>query len=662
MATDAGKLRADRIDLALAGVALILALAWFSLSLDLGLDLRDEGHILNQSVRTARGELPHRDFVDVYAPGVFAATGLALRLGGGEIVATRWLMAFMKALAVAASFLLARRVVSQPFAVLAALVAIAYWGRPVWNLNAPYASLYTLPLCLVAAWLALRAVEDARPRTALASGVVAGLAVLFKHTLGLLFAGGLGLALLAAGMLADAPGNRPGRDRALSVSVWGAAALALLAPLAALPALSSYALHLLPIHAAMLGIAVVAWRRGAWSEFGLGLRLRVLPFAAGVTAVLSPVLIFYLVAGGLGALLFNCFALPASLLNYALPARLPPLAPALLVAGVVVQVAAALFFLSGRRRQAAAALAVGLAVALVARVLPVPAPGLLTPGVALRSGALLFDDVELAVLLWAAMALAAPGVVAGGRRAAVIAGLILSQAFLCFQIFPRAGFNVWMLQGALAPLLALVLERGYRVGAPAGASRVRRALASVLIAALPVWLCGPVVAHTLESASAPRRAVMLPGAVGLALTPAKIRRRDIHRLEELVAHLSTAAEPDAPLLLLTNQQLILFASGRASALPDLEPYLFWAGWGTLPPELLARLDGAAVLERLDAKPYPLVVERADEYSDRIRDSLPRLAAFVDHHYVEAASFGSYRLLRHSLANSVGRVPRRQPRR
>ena len=120
---------------------LALALGWFSLSLTRTFEPRDDAYLLRQSARVAAGEIPHRDFVDVYAPGTFVLTGAVMKAFGVEMLPVRMFLALLKALAVAAGYLVTRRAATRPIALFACLIAIAFWGRPIWNLNAPYASL-----------------------------------------------------------------------------------------------------------------------------------------------------------------------------------------------------------------------------------------------------------------------------------------------------------------------------------------------------------------------------------------------------------------------------------------------------------------------------------------------------------------------------------------
>ncbi len=54
-----------------AAIALLIftaAMVYFHRTLHLTVDLRDEGFLLFNIARVAGGELPHRDFIEVYPP------------------------------------------------------------------------------------------------------------------------------------------------------------------------------------------------------------------------------------------------------------------------------------------------------------------------------------------------------------------------------------------------------------------------------------------------------------------------------------------------------------------------------------------------------------------------------------------------------------------
>jgi hypothetical protein len=94
-------------------------------------------------------------------------------------------------------------------------------------------------------------------------------------------------------------------------------------------------------------------------------------------------------------------------------------------------------------------------------------------------------------------------------------------------------------------------------------------------------------------------------------------------------------------LLLGNEELLLYASGRRHLFPEHAAFLLWAGFAMLPEAQLRELDGDAMLERLQHTPETLVIQSRDAYADRIRAALPRLTAHVQEHYRPVRSFGKH---------------------
>ena len=191
----------SRRDSGIALALFIVALSYFALTATRTLDPRDAGYLLARSAQVVAGAVPHRDFPDVYGPGVFALTAAAMHLGGGEILAIRILLMLVKAAAVVFGFAIARQLVPAGAAGFSSLIAIAYWGRLSTNLNTPYASLFAIPLCLLALWLLLRALERGSPRGVWVAGAIAGVAILFKQSLGLMAVYGMALAIWGIAML-----------------------------------------------------------------------------------------------------------------------------------------------------------------------------------------------------------------------------------------------------------------------------------------------------------------------------------------------------------------------------------------------------------------------------------------------------------------------------
>lgn len=656
-------------DVAIAVLLFGMAVAYFGLSFNRSFELSDQGIILYHSARVAAGEVPYRDFPDTYGPGVFLVTGALLRAFDGQILGVRTALVALKALAVALTYLICRFVLPRPFALLGAVVATAHWGRLAWNLNTPYAALYTIPLSLLACFAVVCALRVDSRRAYLVAGLIGGAPVVFKWTLGAFNAGGMVLAVLGVSALGTAPARRTRTATLQFLVPWALAAVAILAPGWRQLQPPDYVLHFLPLHAFMLAVGLAVARNGCGPVWP-ALRDRVGPLVAGLSVLPGLVALFYARTGALGALVFNVLTLPATIVNYYLPVPIPPLGRCLLLAGVAALVSAALLALRGRRGGAALAgagalLALGGAAALhpheaLSTVLGPPQRSAADSRwlVVLWTVPAMVEGALPALVLLAAAALLAARTARGGdvpvRLVQVLVPLAMFQAALGFQVFPRGSFNVWLVHGAVAPLLAIVVHRWYRLGVSPTASRARRAAAAALVAVVPVWLVAPVVHNLFSSLALPTAMPLdLPQATGIVMSRLDKRMGRAGEMESLVRFLREAEPADAPVLPLSIDMMIMYLSGRPHAFPELDYYFFLLGLGMLPPAQCAQLASDALIERLERMPDTLIVIRRDDVSRRMLDVLPDLREAISRHYETVAKLGSYFVLRRR-ADGLGR--------
>jgi Dolichyl-phosphate-mannose-protein mannosyltransferase len=277
----------------------------------------DEGTLAQAAERVLFGEMPHRDFDDVYTGGLAWMNAAAFRVFGTNLWALRIPLMIAFALWVPALFWIATRFTSPPFA--APFVALAVtWSIPIYA--APMPSWYVLFLSTfgTAALLAHRA--NGRRRWLVAAGVCGGLAVLVKIT---------GLHFVAAALLyfawcepaisaREAPGaSRAGRVAPLAITALLLAFVASLVvqiwPLALRVGFFGPVLHFV-LPGALLA-ALVGWRAWTVSAAPSTLRIRILirlalPFLGGFVA---PVVVFvaaYVAAGAPEALVQGVLVLP----------------------------------------------------------------------------------------------------------------------------------------------------------------------------------------------------------------------------------------------------------------------------------------------------------------------------------------------------------------
>ncbi len=655
---------------ALVGALLFgLALGWFSLGLDATFNLRDEGYLLSMGARVAQGEVPHRDFADAYGPGVFAATAIPLALGGGEILAVRWWVAGIKALAVVLAFLILRRVTPLRFAAAGAAVSIVYWGRGTINLNSPFAALYTLPVLMLGLFALLRAARSPTRMNHVVAGLAAGSAILFKQSLAVMCGAGAVLAVAAIGALdpprtrstsgAGAPHGeaRPSPfETRVGVALFGVCGLLVLVPTAAFTTLRSYLLHLLPIHLLMLVVGASVLRAGLARPLRTIVVDRVLPFVGGALIVPFVLAMVYAGWGALPELIDDMFVFPSGLRNYAEPAPVPP-ASLVLFFGGLGAIAAAI--LRGQRSSQARrrALALGGVVAIGAAIFVVPHrnPDLYDFATLWRS-ALFLDWSWPSILVVAALlpvysALRAED---GEERTDTIRNLLpisFFTAFLCFQIFPRAGQNAWTCLGALTLLGCVLIHRTWRWAARADATRTERRFARALCLLIPLWAVAPVAGALLDdvwSRDDPlvgHLEVALPHASWITLSRETAHIEEFGQVRALVEYVRQTEPADAPLLVLGPEYMLYFVTDRPHVAPDLDFLLYSAAIRMLPASGFAILGDGRLLDALASSPDALVVQRAERRPNAVRRAIPELHRVLQTNYVPDARFGPYTVLR-----------------
>jgi len=201
-------------------------------------DYVDEGLLLVQALRAARGQAPYVDFHTGYGPLYFRLQAWLLAAGGWDAI--RWALVAVQGASGALLFVLARRLAGPALAWAAVALEVAFFlpvapgrGAPF---NAPYPAWYA-GLAGVALAVLLGGEAPARPWRAAVAGVIAGVVAAMKPSSGLLLAAGAAAAVVL-GEVRDGGGG------------WVTRAVL------ALVALAAVAL-VLPT-----GFTVAAWRRG----------------------------------------------------------------------------------------------------------------------------------------------------------------------------------------------------------------------------------------------------------------------------------------------------------------------------------------------------------------------------------------------------------------
>lgn len=162
-------------------IVFLIALRYWLWYFDRNANLLDEGSTAAQALRVLNGELIYRDFFTVVTPGSYYTVAWLFQLFGPSLMVLRWIALVTGIGILLMTLVIARRVMSWPFAAAAALMTTV-WG---WFLVTPnFYSLQAALLALIALWCHLRYLESASSRWMLAAGIVTGLAAMVKQNVG----------------------------------------------------------------------------------------------------------------------------------------------------------------------------------------------------------------------------------------------------------------------------------------------------------------------------------------------------------------------------------------------------------------------------------------------------------------------------------------------
>ena len=162
-------------------IVFLVALRYWLWYFDRNANLLDEGSTAAQGLRVLNGELIYRDFFTVVTPGSYYTVAWLFQAFGPSLMVLRW-AALVTGLAVLlVTLLIARRVMSWPFAAAAALMTTV-WG---WFLVTPnFYSLEAALFALIALWCHLQYLERRTTRWIMTAGVLAGLTAMVKQNVG----------------------------------------------------------------------------------------------------------------------------------------------------------------------------------------------------------------------------------------------------------------------------------------------------------------------------------------------------------------------------------------------------------------------------------------------------------------------------------------------
>ena len=296
---------------------LVLSAVYSSWHLGRGWVPHDEGALGQSAMRVLQGELPHRDFDEIYTGGLSYVNAAAFRVFGTTLLSMRLVLFALFLAWIPAVFYIASRL-APPLAAAGITLLCVAWSLP--NYPAPLPSWYNLFLAVIGIAALFRWLEDRRARWLIAGGVAGGLSLLVK-VVGLYYVAGVLLFLVfqaheesRRALKLDSPNAAPrGRSYALFTT---ACLFAFLGALVLLVRHQLYPAELVQFVLPGIALSVLIirneWLQPAGSS---GIRFRtlgrlLLPFLFGFALPVGLFLIPFARAHAVGALLNGVFVLP----------------------------------------------------------------------------------------------------------------------------------------------------------------------------------------------------------------------------------------------------------------------------------------------------------------------------------------------------------------
>ena len=199
----------------------------------------DEGTLAHSAERVLRGELPHRDFIEVYTGGLTYLNALAFKIFGVHLLATRYVLFAVFLFWVPALYYAASRLATPLVAAAVTLLGVL-WSVP--NYPAALPSWYNLFLATFGLASLLAHLEAPRRRWLVLAGLAGGLSILGKVT-GLFFVGA-GVVWLVYHAAREGAADAEPRSGRLAFRVIGG----------------------LPLLAAAAALLAIGWARGRWED------------------------------------------------------------------------------------------------------------------------------------------------------------------------------------------------------------------------------------------------------------------------------------------------------------------------------------------------------------------------------------------------------------
>jgi len=190
-----GRRRAAQIDAVPLLVTFAAGLICYGLFYNRGLGLPVIGYNIAPAERVMQGEVPYRDFLFNYTPGILWLNALLMRAFGATLMATRIGLLAFKLITLITLFQVARRLTSGWAALVPVALTLAWLGyEQIFNV---YPDQYLVLFALAGLICMLNYDETGHARWLLLCGLAIGVVFVFKYNVGVLLFGSGTLAIVA---------------------------------------------------------------------------------------------------------------------------------------------------------------------------------------------------------------------------------------------------------------------------------------------------------------------------------------------------------------------------------------------------------------------------------------------------------------------------------
>jgi 4-amino-4-deoxy-L-arabinose transferase-like glycosyltransferase len=168
-------------------ITLVAGLVCYGLFFRRGAWLSVIGYSVSPAERVLYGEVPYRDFLYNYTPGILWLNALLMKLFGTSLLTISAGLLFIKLLTLVALFYVARRLTSSWIALVPAGLSLAWIGYKY--IFGVFPTQYSMLFVLLGLICMLRYDESESRLWLLLSGILIGMVFLFKYNVGILLLG-----------------------------------------------------------------------------------------------------------------------------------------------------------------------------------------------------------------------------------------------------------------------------------------------------------------------------------------------------------------------------------------------------------------------------------------------------------------------------------------